>query len=76
MAFKNAYLQKVYEKVEQRNPGEKEFLQAVREVLESFEPLLKRISPLKQTASSTGSLNPKDSSSSEFHGLTTRATFR
>ncbi|MDD6095413.1 MAG: NADP-specific glutamate dehydrogenase [Clostridia bacterium] len=42
MAFKNAYLQKVYEKVEQRNPGEKEFLQAVREVLESFEPVVEK----------------------------------
>ncbi|MGN1137319.1 MAG: Glu/Leu/Phe/Val dehydrogenase dimerization domain-containing protein, partial [Oscillospiraceae bacterium] len=42
MAFKNAYLQKVYDKVEQRNPGEKEFLQAVREVLESFEPVVEK----------------------------------
>ena len=42
MAFKNAYLQGVYNKVEQRNPGEKEFLQAVREVLESFEPVVEK----------------------------------
>lgn len=42
MSFKNAYLQKVYDKVEQRNPGEKEFLQAVREVLESFEPVVEK----------------------------------
>ena len=42
MAFKNEYLQKVYAKVEQRNPGEKEFLQAVREVLESFEPVVEK----------------------------------
>lgn len=40
MAFKNEYLQKVYSTVEKRNFGETEFLQAVREVLESFEPVL------------------------------------
>ncbi len=42
MAFKNEYLKGVYEKVEKRNPGEKEFLQAVREVLESFEPVVEK----------------------------------
>ncbi|MBQ7714280.1 MAG: NADP-specific glutamate dehydrogenase [Clostridia bacterium] len=36
MAIANAYLQKVYADVEKRNPGEPEFLQAVREVLESL----------------------------------------
>ncbi len=38
--FKSAYLAKVYEQVEKRNPGEKEFLQAVKEVLESLEPVV------------------------------------
>ena len=42
MAFKNEYLAKVYEKVCARNPGETEFLQAVREVLESFEPVVEK----------------------------------
>ena len=42
MEFKNAYLKKVYEKVEARNPGEKEFLQAVKEVLESLEPVVEK----------------------------------
>ena len=42
MAFKNEYLAKVYEKVCARNPGEKEFLQAVKEVLESFEPVVEK----------------------------------
>lgn len=37
MAFQSQYLARVYEEVERRNPGEKEFLQAVREVLESLE---------------------------------------
>jgi glutamate dehydrogenase (NADP+) len=35
-------IQEVLEIVEQRNRGEKEFLQAVREVLESLEPVMKR----------------------------------
>ena len=38
--FKSAYLQRVYEDVEARNPGEKEFLQTVREVFESLEPVI------------------------------------
>ncbi|WP_040198288.1 NADP-specific glutamate dehydrogenase [Candidatus Soleaferrea massiliensis] len=42
MAFKSAYLQGVYETVEKRNPNEPEFLQAVREVLESFEPVIEK----------------------------------
>ena len=42
MAFKNEYLKKVYANVEKRNPGETEFLQAVREVLESFEPVVEK----------------------------------
>lgn len=42
MAIKNEYLAGVYAKVEQRNPGEKEFLQAVREVFESLEPVVER----------------------------------
>ena len=42
MAFKSEYLQRVYEPVEKRNAGESEFLQAVREVLESFEPVVEQ----------------------------------
>ncbi len=40
MSFKSEYLQKVYDKVCVRNAGETEFLQAVKEVLESFEPVV------------------------------------
>ena len=40
MSFKNAYLNRVYADVEKRNAGEKEFLQAVYEVLESLEPVV------------------------------------
>ena len=40
--FKNEYLQKVYADVEKRSGGEKEFLQAVKEVLESLEPVIEK----------------------------------
>ena len=36
----NEYLRNVYEQVQARNPGQPEFLQAVREVLESLEPVV------------------------------------
>ena len=42
MAFKSEYLAKVYEEVEKRNPGEKEFLQAVKEVFASLEPVVEQ----------------------------------
>ena len=40
MAINNAYLQGVYEGLKARNPEQKEFLQAVEEVLESLEPVV------------------------------------
>ena len=42
MAFKSEYLAKVYEDIEKRNPGEKEFLQAVKEVFISLEPVVEQ----------------------------------
>lgn len=45
-----SYTQEVYKKVEQRNPGESEFLQAVAEVLESLDVVLER-NPQYQEAS-------------------------
>ncbi len=49
MKFESAYLQKVYETVQKRNAGESEFLQAVEEVLMSFEPALKLNPELEKT---------------------------
>ncbi len=49
MSFKNEYLQGVYNTVEKRNAGEVEFLQAVREVLESFEAVLEKKPELAKT---------------------------
>lgn len=40
MEFKSEYLQGIYETVAKRNAGEAEFLQAVKEVLESLEPVV------------------------------------
>ncbi len=42
MALKNEYLQSVYDTVVKRNKGEEEFLQAVREVLESLEVVVEK----------------------------------
>ena len=42
MAIKNEYLQGVFAGLQQRNPGEKEYLQAVEEVLTSLEPIVER----------------------------------
>ena len=40
MSIQNPYLLRVYEGLEARNPEQKEFLQAVAEVLESLEPVV------------------------------------
>ncbi|MBR6559117.1 MAG: NADP-specific glutamate dehydrogenase [Clostridia bacterium] len=40
MSFKSEYLNKVYESAAKRNSDEPEFLQAVKEVLESLEPVI------------------------------------
>ncbi len=42
MSIQNAYLKQVMANVEKRNPGEPEFHQAVREVLESLEPVVEK----------------------------------
>ena len=42
MRIENPYLSKLYETVSARNAGEKEFLQAVGEVLESLSPVIDR----------------------------------
>ncbi len=42
MSLKNEYLKELMTRVEQRNPAEPEFHQAVREVLESIEPVIEK----------------------------------
>ena len=48
MKFKNSYLQQVYDGLEQRNPEQKEFLEAVGEVLESLEPVVEKNTKLEE----------------------------
>lgn len=48
MSLKNAYLQKVYDKVVAKNPNEAEFQQAVYEVLESITPAIEKILLMKK----------------------------
>ena len=48
MKFKSAYLQKVYDGLEARNPEQKEFLEAVGEVLESLEPVVEKNPKLEE----------------------------
>ena len=42
MNFKTEYMASLYERVVKRNPGEPEFHQAVKEVLESLEPVAEK----------------------------------
>ena len=49
MAFKSTYLANVYETVCKRNPNEPEFLQAVREVLESLELVVEKNPEIEKT---------------------------
>ena len=42
MALTNEYLLSVLETVKKRNSGESEFIQAVQEVLESFQPVVEK----------------------------------
>ncbi|MBQ1843851.1 MAG: NADP-specific glutamate dehydrogenase [Lachnospiraceae bacterium] len=48
MKFKISYLQQVYDGLEQRNPEQKEFLEAVGEVLESLEPVVEKNPKLEE----------------------------
>ena len=48
MSFQNKYIKKVYNDVKKRNAGENEFLQAVKEVLETIEPVIERRPDLQQ----------------------------
>ena len=50
MKFKNEYVQRVYDSVAARNPGEPEFLQAVGEVLESLVPVVEKNPAIEKNA--------------------------
>ena len=42
MELTNEYLKKIFEKVEKKNPGEPEFIQAVKEVLMTLQPVVEK----------------------------------
>lgn len=48
--MKNAYVKRVFEQVQAKNPNEPEFLQAVQEVLESLEPVVEKMPELEKNA--------------------------
>ena len=50
MSFKSEYLEKVSKNLEKRNPGQKEFLQAVSEVFTSLEPVVAKHPEIEQNA--------------------------
>ena len=50
MSFKSEYLEKVYKNLEKRNPGQKEFRQAVSEVFTSLEPVVAKHPEIEQNA--------------------------
>ena len=50
MSIKNAYLNEVYQGLAKRNAEQKEFLQAVEEVLESLEPVVEAHPDMKRQA--------------------------
>ena len=65
MKFESSYLQRVYDGLESRNAEQKEFLQAVAEVLESLEPVVAANPELER---SSVSLSRSVLSSSEYLG--------
>ena len=72
----NEYLKRVYEGLEKRNANEPEFLQAVREVLESIQPVVEKHPEYEKAASSSVWSSRSASSPSVCLGLTIRARFR
>ena len=50
----NEYLKRVYDGLAQRNANEPEFLQAVREVLESIQPVVEKLSLIHILANALG----------------------
>ncbi len=72
----NEYLKRVYEGLEKRNANEPEFLQAVREVLESIQPVVEKHPSTRRPASSSVWSSLSASSPSVYPGSMTRARSR
>ena len=72
----NEYLKRVYDGLAQRNANEPEFLQAVREVLESIQPVVEKHPEYEKPASSSVWSSLSASSPSVCLGSMTRARSR
>ena len=64
----NEYLKRVYEGLEKRNANEPEFLQAVREVLESIQPVVEKHPEYEKAGSSSAWSSLSASSPSVYPG--------
>ena len=76
MELKNEYLQSVYRDVEKKDPNQPEFLQAVREVLESLQPVVEKRPEHQKAGIPSGWWSLSGWSSSGCPGWTTRGTYR
>gem|GEM_PF-1712036 len=72
----SSYGKRVFDAVERRNPGEVEFLQAVKEVIDSLDPVLGARPSTRRTASLNASVSLSVRFSSGFRGLTMPAACR
>ena len=73
----NEYLKRVYEGLEKRNANEPEFLQAVREVLESIQPVVEKHPEYEKAGLSSSVWSSRSASSpSVCLGSMIRARFR
>ena len=72
----NEYLKRVYEGLEKRNANEPEFLQAVREVLESIQPVVEKHPEYEKAGLIERLVEPERSSASMYPGSMTRARSR
>ena len=72
----NEYLKRVYEGLEKRNANEPEFLQAVREVLESIQPVVEKHPEYEKAGLIERMSSLSASSPSVYPGSMTRARSR
>ena len=70
------YIKRVYDQVVARDGDQPEFLQAVREVFETLQPVVEKHPEYERPVYWSASSSRSAPSSSAWPGLTTRARFR
>lgn len=70
------YIKRVYDQVVARDGDQPEFLQAVREVFETLQPVVEKHPSTRRPVYWSASSSRSAPSSSAWPGLTTRARFR